>query len=108
MGRLARLTPLAIVLVIGLPIGLAAAPSGCGGGQSSETASPPEPEDDKEVSERGKKWGGWRWKGKRDNCFFIHDNECYAERKAACRAAGCGEKDCEHDDGAPAKVSCKK
>jgi hypothetical protein len=60
------------------------------------------------VSEHGKKWGGWRWKGKREDCFYVHKNQCHASLEEACRAAKCKKADCVHDDGAPAKVSCEK
>jgi hypothetical protein len=87
---------------------LALAPS-CGGpsgdGERPRAAEPEE--DSAPVSEEGKKWGGWRWKGKRDDCFYIHDNECFADKKAACRAAGCGESRCkEKANTAPIKVRC--
>jgi hypothetical protein len=56
----------------------------------------------------GGKGSGWRWKGKRQDCFYVHDNECFAEKKSACRAAGCGLSRCaEKPDTAPIKVSCK-
>jgi hypothetical protein len=95
------------VLALGA-LGLAFEP-GCGGSQSAEpgqgeTAA----EEETPVSEEGKKWGGWRWKGKRDNCFFLFENECYDSLGAACRAAKCGKSDCEHDDSAPAVVSCRR
>lgn len=60
------------------------------------------------VSAEGKKWGGWRWKGKRDRCFFIHESRCFDSKKAACAAAKCGKDECVIDDSAPAKVSCAK
>jgi hypothetical protein len=64
-------------------------------------------EDD--VSEKGKSWGGWRWKGKRDDCYYVVDNKCFAERKDACKAA-CGKhkRRCRYSDSAPSKVSCRK
>ena len=94
----------------------------CGGGASSNTASEPDDEEDeasepsdkqrkkmeRPVSEHGKKWGGWRWKGKREDCFYVHKNQCYASLDDACEAAKCKKDDCVHDDGAPAKVSCEE
>lgn len=59
------------------------------------------------VSDEGKKWGGWRWKGKREDCFFVHENQCFATLADACRAAKCKKDECVHDEGAPAKVSCE-
>ena len=76
---------------------------GCGGGQ--ETPAQPEGEEE-ELDSEGKSWGGWRWKGKRNDCFFLYKNECFASLKAACAKARCGEGQCGHDESAPAKVSC--
>ena len=61
---------------------------------------------EKPVESEGKRWGGWRWKGKRGDCFFKHDNECFKSLEDACKSAGCGKDECKHDDSAPAKVSC--
>jgi hypothetical protein len=85
------------------------APVACGGGAAeTETAAPaaaePEPEP---VSEAGKSWNGWRWKGQRQECFFRHRNRCFDKLEAACRAAGCEGAQCAHDDAAPAVVSCR-
>ena len=60
-----------------------------------------------EVSPKGKKWGGWRWKGKRDDCFFRVGKRCFDSEKKACKAARCGKRKCLTDDGAPAKVTCE-
>ncbi len=68
----------------------------------------PRKEMERPVSDHGKKWGGWRWKGKREDCFYVHKNQCFASLDDACRAAKCKKADCAHDDGAPAKVSCEK
>ncbi len=93
--------------------------SGCGGGQQ---AAPEEesskhknkkkkrrnhPDDKDAVSEKGKSWGGWRWKGDRDDCYFVHENRCFDSKSRACEAAKCGRKSCQVKDGAPSKVSCK-
>lgn len=85
----------------------------CGGGGNEGTRSSSADEDaaatrkEKPVPEEGKKWGGWRWKGRRQDCFFRVGNECHSTLEAACKAAGCGKSDCVQDDGAPAKVSCE-
>ena len=95
----------------------------CAGGAANSPASEAddddsdrEEEDDKprrgrvkskdDVSEKGKSWGGWRWKGKRNDCFFKSDNQCFDSKKKACKAAGCSTSVCKTDDGAPAQVSC--
>lgn len=49
---------------------------------------------------------GWRWEGQRQQCFYLHENECFAYFDEACEAAGCDEAACEHDDAAPANVRC--
>jgi hypothetical protein len=48
----------------------------------------------------------WRWKGTRDQCFYLVGNECFSDRDAACQAAGCAASDCSTDSKAPASVSC--
>ncbi len=85
--------------------------SSCGGGQETSKAGPDKGDDDSEdaeVSEKGKKWGGWRWKGKRNDCFFVYKNECFSKLNKACRKAKCAKDECGHDESAPAKVSCTK
>jgi hypothetical protein len=83
----------------------------CGGSQSERSAPADEGDADEPESApsaEGKKWGGWRWKGKRDDCFFVVKNKCFDEQKAACAAAGCDEADCLLTGGGPAQVSCKR
>lgn len=82
------------------------------GGSSPDGAKSPESDkasadDEGEVSSKGKKWGGWRWKGRRNDCFFLYENECFSSLEKACRRAKCDKDACEHDDSAPAKVRCK-
>jgi hypothetical protein len=94
----------------------------CGGASSNTASDDDEASDDggdassskkrkpmaRPVSEEGKSWGGWRWKGKREDCFFVHKNQCFATLEDACKAAKCKMADCVQDEGAPAKVSCEK
>lgn len=79
----------------------------CGGGGANKDETAAEPGSTEKVTEQGKKWGGWRWKGERDDCFFLHDNKCFDSLAKACKAAKCAEGACQHDESAPAKVSCK-
>ncbi len=83
----------------------------CGGGSSEsgdgEPAEGTHGRKEKPVSEQGKEWSGWRWKGSRQDCFFLVRNECYSSLDEACKAARCEKSDCEHDESAPAKVSCE-
>ncbi len=64
-----------------------------------------EREDYEDAGERGD-GRGWQWQGQRQDCFFVYENECHRYFDEACEAAGCSEADCEHDDAAPANVSC--
>lgn len=103
-------------LLVVFPLGSMAA---CGGPQAAEEADSSKkkkkkkkhrdhPPDEDAVSEKGKSWGGWRWKGKRDDCFFVVANKCFETKKAACTAANCDKKACKVKEGAPSKVSCTK
>lgn len=86
---------------------LALALVGCGG--SKNGPSEPDPTaTEAPVSEEDKNWGGWRWKGQRDDCFFVHQNRCYDDKAKACKAAGCSDKSCDVHGGGPATVKCKK
>lgn len=102
---------LARVAMFAVFLGLVA---GCGSDDGKKVDSPKGKktdkgdDDDDEVSSKGKKWGGWRWKGKRNDCFFVYKNECFPTMKKACKRARCDADKCEHDDSAPAKVECKK
>ena len=85
--------------------------TGCSATTSDEpsTAKVPEAEDTgDDVSEKGKKWGGWRWQGDRDNCYFAFKNTCFATQEAACKEAACENDGCQVAEGAPARVSCRE
>ena len=97
----------ALLAVVCLAALLAAPACGGGGSESTDTTeSGRVAGKEKPVSEQGKKWGGWRWKGKRDDCFFLVGNECHSSLDEACKAARCKKSTCVHDESAPAKVSC--
>lgn len=81
---------------------------GCGTSKSGPNGPETPPADEEKVSEEDKSWGGWRWKGQRDDCFFVHKNRCYDDQAKACKAAGCSVKQCETHGGGPATVKCKK
>lgn len=56
----------------------------------------------------GKKWGGWRYKGDRKDCFFLVGRTCFKTKDSACEAAVCAApKKCDVEDGGPSIVSCK-
>jgi hypothetical protein len=66
-------------------------------------------EDD--VSSQGKAWGGWRYTGSRDECFYVVGRKCFAELRDACKAAGCRSAkpaQCRVQGGGPASISCAK
>jgi hypothetical protein len=88
---------------------------GCGGGppKSDEPATAKEKQLQEaqargEVEPNGGKWGGWRYTGDRDDCFFVVGRRCFKTEAAACAAARCGKKKCEVTGGGPAAVSCAK
>jgi hypothetical protein len=56
-----------------------------------------------------KKWSGWRYKGDRNECFYLFGAKCFKTEKAACQAAGCkaASKKCHAEGGGPATVSCR-
>lgn len=57
----------------------------------------------------GRKWGGWRYTGDRQDCFFVVGRKCFKTEQAACAAAKCGAgKRCATDGAGPATVSCAK
>ena len=57
---------------------------------------------------KGKKWGGWRYAGARDDCFFVVGRRCFTDRADACKAARCKKRQrCSVVGGGPAQVSCK-
>lgn len=79
----------------------------CGGPQEESAGNEDPGKAPEEVSAEGKKWRGWRWKGKGDDCFFLHDRRCFKSFKRACKAAKCGKKECVGDDAAPQNVYCQ-
>ncbi|MBK7197701.1 MAG: hypothetical protein IPH80_35085 [Myxococcales bacterium] len=66
-----------------------------------------EAEDPDAVARGGKKWGGWRYAGSRDECFYVVGRKCFATEAAACKAAGCGRGKCAVSGGGPANVKCR-
>lgn len=102
---------------ITLVLSLTTVPAGCGGDRASQATEPESDEGEtgksgkaytENKAPKGKKWGGWRWKGKRDDCFFKYKNRCFSKQADACKAAKCKKDACVMDKSAPAKISCKK
>lgn len=69
----------------------------------AEAAASPE----ESVSGDGKHWGGWRYQGSRDDCFFVVGRRCFTDEQRACAAAKCKGGECELHGGGPATVTCK-
>lgn len=97
--------PALVVLMVAL---------GCGGPPpSSEPTTAKEKlrreakANDEETS-GSKKWGGWRYKGERNTCFYSVGGRCFKTEAAACNVAKCGgKKKCMSTGGGPAIVTCK-
>ena len=60
-----------------------------------------------EAPPEGVSWGGWRYQGARDDCFFVVGRKCFGDEAAACKAARCGKRSCRVEGGGPATISCK-
>ncbi|MBP9089254.1 MAG: hypothetical protein KBG15_24240 [Kofleriaceae bacterium] len=61
-----------------------------------------------ELPPKGKTWGGWRYQGDRNECFFTVGRKCFKTEKSACTAAKCGKATkCISIGAAPASISCK-
>jgi hypothetical protein len=85
--------------------------AGCAGQRGGESLKPKESAAAENAPTyqdegKGKEVAGWRWGGKRGDCFFVAANRCFAEEEAACKAASCGKKGCVVEGGGPATVKC--
>ena len=57
----------------------------------------------------GGKWGGWRYQGDRNDCFYVVGRRCFKSEKSACNAAKCKTPAaCKSTGGGPATVACAK
>ena len=99
---------------VAVPLVCVAVVLGCGG---STKVDPDEPQTAKEKQLReakaagepnAGKWGGWRYQGDRNECFYVVGRRCFKNENAACQAARCkSPKRCDVVGGGPATVSCK-
>jgi hypothetical protein len=88
----------------------------CGGGGPPRSEEPTTAKDKQrhDAEARGEagssagKWGGWRYTGDRNDCFFVVGRRCFKSEAAACAAARCGRKKCETTGGGPASVACAR
>jgi len=55
----------------------------------------------------GKKWGGWKYQGPADDCFYVVKRRCFVELDDACAAARCGKRECVTRGAGPASVVCE-
>jgi len=94
---------------------------GCGG--STPTSSGPRDETaaergrreaaasgETDVGNQGRSWGGWRYSGTRDACFYVVGRTCFDALPAACKAASCqsaAPEHCRTEGGGPATVRCR-
>ncbi|HEY3805909.1 MAG TPA: hypothetical protein VGL61_25045 [Kofleriaceae bacterium] len=59
-------------------------------------------------------WGGWRYQGDRNECFYVVGRRCFKSKKAACATAcrvpvkTAAASMCTIDGGGPASVTCNK
>jgi hypothetical protein len=80
--------------------GAAAGKSGAASGKSDAAGAP---------ASKKRGLAAWRYRGERGDCLFVYDGECFATRKAACSAAGCGLSTCKDiGSAAPPKVGCPR
>ena len=90
--------------------------AGCGGGGPPRSDEPTTAKEKqrRDAEARGDadsgrgKWGGWRYTGDRNDCFFVVGRRCFKSEEAACAAARCGKRKCETTGGGPASVACAR
>lgn len=104
---LSRLASLVVVALLA---------QGCGSGPPARTDEPTTAKEKQrrdaaasgELDAKATKWGGWRYTGDRNECFFVVGRRCFKSEAAACAAARCGAKPCVTTGGGPATVTCTK
>ncbi len=88
--------------------GAASKPAAPGKGEAARRARAEhrtaEPDD---VPSKGKKWGGWKYQGPADDCFYLVKRKCFTALDDACDAARCGKKTCVPEGAGPASVRCE-
>src|SRR5262245_14836120 len=72
------------------------------GSEATREKADPEP-----LSGEGRAWGGWRYAGDPDDCFFVVGRRCFATEASACKAAKCGKGRCESSGAGPAQIRCR-
>ena len=100
---------------LALAVSLTAIPAGCKD-KGAATTPPADSTSSTQATGQpaGRTWKksdgrkGWRWEGKRDNCYFLVGKECFESLESACSAGGCTPDTCNASSGIPAHVSCEK
>ena len=101
---------------------LAACVAACGGADTN--ADEPQTAREKQYDEAkangeldgsgGRGWGGWRYQGDRNECFYVVGRRCFKSKKTACATAcrvpvkTAAASMCTIDGGGPASVTCNK
>lgn len=90
---------------------------GCGSNKRRVEKGEPQTAREKQMLEAKKsgdidkpspKWGKWRYRGDRNNCFYVVGARCFKTKNSACQAARCkAPKSCNYEGAGPATVSCK-
>lgn len=99
---------LSLGLLLSLAVGCGGDPPRSGDPTTAKEKQRREAEASGDVTTSGGKWGGWRYTGDRQDCFFVVGRRCFKTEAAACAAARCGKRTCEVNGGGPASVSCAK
>jgi hypothetical protein len=95
-------------LVIGLLVACGGSPHEANEPRTAKEKQLQEAKANGELDAPGKKWGGWRYSGDRNDCIYVVGRQCFRSKKVACSAAHCGAGACTIVGGGPATVQCKK
>lgn len=84
----------------------------CGGASSENEPQTAKEKQALEATEKDdentKKWSGWRYKGERNDCFYVVGRACFKTEQQACAKAACkAPKKCDVSGAGPATVTCK-
>jgi hypothetical protein len=99
---------LSLGLLVSLALGCGGDPPRSGDPTNAREKQRRDAEASGEITPTGGKWGGWRYTGDRQDCFFVVGRRCFKTEAAACAAARCGKRTCEATGGGPAAVACTR
>jgi hypothetical protein len=103
-----RMISLGLVAALALALGCGGDPPRSGEPTTAKEKQRREAAAAGETTTSGGKWGGWRYTGDRNECFFVVGRRCFKTQASACAAARCGAKKCEITGGGPATVACAR